>query len=246
MPPTRAKPPASFSTGNGLPPQTCIYEETRRQLEEAALQQVASAAGDRYLDLDEVVRDQVCKLFFMNKNDVGTMMTNIVKSLQCLGRYDVGLLRNDDSTAFTVIQSQPFHETLATDESQMIERRRRAIREGKSRIERADSRSKARFSRVAQSGMGGKEQLGCKPPQSARKEAKPCTPSFSKTSYEQIQELLQASQANKASREQGASAISRVERPSSLKSSGYLLWRYGGNYPRENYYEHYRLHGLKK
>ncbi|ORC86368.1 uncharacterized protein TM35_000292500 [Trypanosoma theileri] len=227
-------------------PKPLISEETRRQLEEAVLQQFKSAAGDQYLDLDEVVRDHVCKLFFLSNYEVGTMMSNIVKGLQCLGRYDVGLLRNDDSTAFTVIQSPPFNEALVTDESQEVERRRQAIREGQNRIERADNRSKARFLGVAKTGVETKEGANYGSSQRVEKNVTKGATNLPKSSYEHIQELLRARQIKKSGGRRSASANPHSQRHASPAGDGYLLWRYGGNYPKENYYEHYRLYGLKK
>ncbi|EKF98737.1 hypothetical protein TCSYLVIO_010358 [Trypanosoma cruzi] len=236
----------SLPAGIGVPPQQAIHEEARRSLEEAAIQQFKSAAGDHYLDLDDVVRDTICKLFFLSNYDVGTMMTSVAKSLHCLGRYDVGLLRNDESTAFTLIQSPPFNEAVVTDETQSVEQCRRAIQEAKIRIERADTRSKARFFDAARAGTKPKEQPGRVPSTCVRKEAKAKPATFRKTSYEQIQEMLRAYQASRVGRGRGASASPGVPRNASPERDGYLLWRYGGNYPKENYYTHYRLHGLKK
>ncbi|PWU94633.1 hypothetical protein C4B63_25g287 [Trypanosoma cruzi] len=125
------------------------------------------------------------------------MMTSVAKSLHCLGRYDVGLLRNDDSTAFTLIQSPPFNEAVVTDETQSVEQCRRAIQEAKIRIERADTRSKARFFDAARAGTKPKEQPGRVPSTCVRKEAKAKPATFRKTSYEQIQEMLRAYQASR-------------------------------------------------
>ncbi|RNC45743.1 hypothetical protein TcCL_NonESM04461, partial [Trypanosoma cruzi] len=236
----------SLPAGIGVPSQQAIHEEARRSLEEAAIQQFKSAAGDHYLDLDDVVRDTICKLFFLSNYDVGTMMNSVAKSLHCLGRYDVGLLRNDDSTAFTLIQSPPFNEAVVTDETQSVEQCRRAIQEAKIRIERADTRSKARFFDAARAGTKPKEQPGRVPSTCVRKEAKVKPATFRKTSYEQIQEMLRAYQASRVGRGRGASASPGVPQNASPERDGYLLWRYGGNYPKENYYTHYRLHGLKK
>ncbi|EKF28372.1 hypothetical protein MOQ_007878 [Trypanosoma cruzi marinkellei] len=243
---TGASIPSSLPAGIGVSPQQAINDEARRSLEKAAIQQFTSAAGDHYLDLDDVVRDTICKLFFLSNYDVGTMMTSIAKSLHCLGRYDVGLLRNDDSTAFTLIQSPPFNESVVTDETQNFEKCRRAIQEAKSRIERADTRSKARFFDVARAETKPNEKPLREPSPCVRREAKAKPATFRKTSYEQIQEFLRAYRASGVGRGRGASAGSRVPQNASPERDGYLLWRYGGKYPKENYYTHYRLHGLKK
>ncbi|RNF26949.1 uncharacterized protein Tco025E_00815 [Trypanosoma conorhini] len=167
------------------------------------------------------------------------MMASVVRSLHCLGRYDVGLLRNDDSTAFTVIQSPPFNEAVVVDEAQRVEMRHHAIQAAKRRIEGADSRSRSRFLDVAQAGTKPNEQPERKPPSRLRKE----TAAFPKTSYEQIQDLLRTFRANRAGRGRSASAGPQAASPG---ADGYFLRRYGGNYPKENYYAHYRMYGLKK
>ncbi|RNF10101.1 hypothetical protein TraAM80_01850 [Trypanosoma rangeli] len=173
-------------------------------------------------------------------------MASMVRSLHCLGRYDVGLLRNDDSTAFTVIQSPPFNEAVVTDETQRAETRRSAIKAAKSRIESADSRSRSRFLAVAHAGKKPKAQPDREPAMEVRKGAAAETVASCKTSYEQIQDLLRAYRANRAGRGRSASAGPRAPQAASPESGGYFLRRYGGKYPKENYYAHYRLYGLKK
>lgn len=212
-------------------------------LEEEARQRVPNAEGTRYMDVDDRVRDEVCRLFILSNYDVMTLLTNVVQSLQHVGRHDVGLLRNENSTAFTVTQSSAYGRQGADE----VERRRYDVRQAIERINAAGDTAERRFNAAALTHLAL-----APPPKPVPAPQQPLGHPFEKTAYEQVLDSIaatrQASRSPGGRRSASASGAnkSRSGRPPSGYNGSYLLRRYGGSYDPQCQYSHYRYHGLPK
>ncbi|KAH8613900.1 hypothetical protein ERJ75_000744700 [Trypanosoma vivax] len=208
------------------------------------MKELQSAAGDHYIETHEAINNLVGKLFFLSNCDVHTTLTNVAKSLQALGRCDVGLLTNDDDTSFIFFQSSHFSSRKGTSRSSDASRCHSVFNEAKERIQRADHRSKARFVGIVNAATDFTNQAQTSPPCAQKSKPKEAS-SFPMSSYERIQEFLRKRRVS-TERMRNVSSAAQGQQGTSSRTEGYLLWRYGGKYPKENYYEHYRVHGLKK
>nr|CCC91568.1 unnamed protein product [Trypanosoma congolense IL3000] len=171
-----------------------------------------------------------------------TMLTNIMVTVQSLGRYDVGLCVNEDGTAFTVLQSPHYQISGPAKGPGDTYRQWSTIEKAKQRIERADCRSKERFRSIACAHVQHEDKVDDVTASQKVSVKVKNVDSYPKTTYEQIQELLQSQKRNKKGYRKHSSPAVRC----SSAGDGYLLWRYGGSFPKENYYENYRIHGLKR
>lgn len=202
-------------------------------------------AATRYLAVEERVRDEVCRLFILSEYDVGTLMVNIAQSLQHVGRHDVGLLRNENNTAFTITQSTAH----ARQRDTLMEQRRHAVADAVERINQAGSDAEREFAEVAQ------RVAATAPPAAPVKDTPTAAaPTFRKSAYELLMEQIAATRRRRspqnrrvASPEQrpkrAAGGAGCVEYPTSYNGN-YLLRRYGGTYDLQRQYSHYRYYGF--
>ncbi|CAJ1987276.1 hypothetical protein conserved [Leishmania donovani] len=227
------------------PPVQPISVEAWRTLEGATREPVPNLAATRYLAVEERVRDEVCRLFILSEYDVGTLMVNIVQSLQHVGRHDVGLLRNDNSTAFTITQSTAH----ARQGDTLVEQRRHAVADAIERINQAGSDAERAFAEVAQ------RVAATAPPAAPAKDAPTAAaPAFRKSAYELLMEQIAATRRGRSPQnrriaspeerpKRAAGGAGCVEYPTSYNGS-YLLRRYGGTYDPQRQYSHYRYYGF--
>ncbi|SCU72008.1 Cornifin (SPRR) family, putative [Trypanosoma equiperdum] len=239
--------PSGFHPAGGAARPPELSEEQKRELERAALRELASASGDHNREPEEVVKTLAGRLFFLSRCDVATMLTNVATSVQSLGRHDVGLLANEDGTTFTFIQSPHYGTDNFAEGLQHPSRHRRAVEDAKERINRSDCRSRERFLRAARAGTPSnvEERRSPNPPKSTKRSTSIAARDFPKSTYEQIQEVLQEQRRTSRHEKRGASASRKGQRRPSSADGGYLLWRYGGKYPQECLYENYRLRGMR-
>ncbi|CAD2220352.1 hypothetical protein AGDE_10112 [Angomonas deanei] len=222
-----------------------------QQLEREALQRVPNQEGTRYLEVDEMVRDAVCRLFVQSNYDVRTLLTNVTSSLQHIGRYDIGLMRNDNNTAFTVTQSSAFGGREADPSIDEIERRRRIIATSIERINRSGADGRDAFNKAYQDALNAVPQL---PSLQENVNVPASNDPFRKSAYEELMEVISKQKAEKRqAAQQSPPPAQRPVGPSShmgnalpTSNGNYLLQRYGGNYPDANYYQNYRYYGVKK
>lgn len=208
---------------------------------------VPNMEGTRYLEVDERVRDEVCKLYILSNYDVGTLMANIVQSLQHVGRHDVGLLRNDNRTAFTITQSPGY----ARQGDTPVEHRRHAVADAVARINAAGAEAERAFAEAAQ------QASSAAPPPAAPAVAS-APPAFRKSAYELLMEQVAAIRKAERSpqsrrtaspqgppkRSSGGSAAAAAGPYPAAYNGSYLLRRYGGTFDPQRQYNHYRYHGL--
>ncbi|CBH12608.1 hypothetical protein, conserved [Trypanosoma brucei gambiense DAL972] len=240
--------PSGFHPAGGAARPPELSEEQKRELERAALRELASASGDHNREPEEVVKTLAGRLFFLSRCDVATMLTNVATSVQSLGRHDVGLLANEDGTTFTFIQSPHYGTDNFAEGLQHPSRHRRAVEDAKERINRSDCRSRERFLRAARAGTPSnvEERRSPNPPKSTKRSTSMAARDFPKSTYEQIQQVLQEQRRTSRHEKRGASASRKGQRRPSSADGGYLLWRYGGKYPQECLYENYRLRGMRR
>jgi hypothetical protein len=202
--------------------------------------------GIRYLEVEERVREEVCRLFILSQYDVGTLMTNIAQSLQHVGRHDIGLLRNDDRTAFTLTQSIAYAKQGETE----VERRRHAVADAVERINQAGLRAERTFAQDAQQLLPHAPATTGKATTTTTITAPP--PVFRKSAYEVLMEQIAATRRGRSP--QACRSVSSGGRPKHARSTvkgaattasnSYLLQRYGGTYDPQRQYSHYRYYGL--
>ncbi|KAG5509347.1 hypothetical protein JKF63_06657 [Porcisia hertigi] len=243
-----AAPPAPEQTAPAAPaplPVQPISVEAWRTLESATHKQVPNVEGTRYLAVEERVRDEVCRLLILSDYDVGTLMTNIVQSLQHVGRHDVGLLRNENSTAFTLTQSAAY----ARQGDTPVEQRCHAVADAIERINQSGIEAERAFVEEAH------RMTVTAPPVAPVKSAPVAAPpSFRKSAYEVIMEQIAATRRRRSPqkrrtaspegrRGRAAGGAGSLEHPVSYNGS-YLLRRYGGTYDPQSQYSHYRKYGL--
>eukprot|EP00796_Vickermania_ingenoplastis_P000289 gene289-162_t len=174
------------------PPVLPVSVEEWSRIEAACRERIPSETQQRYLSVDEMIREQVLKLFVECNYDVLTLLTSVVKSLQHIGRHDVGLLRNENNTAFTLTQSIAYGGRGADPRLPLVERRRREVAESVARINAAGG--------AAPSGV-----LGVTPeiPSAPSAQHPTDTGVFRKTAYEQILDSLAAYRSTVAGRVPG-------------------------------------------
>ncbi|EPY33205.1 hypothetical protein STCU_02424 [Strigomonas culicis] len=247
--PAQPTPPADTASHLAVPPTMSL--EKWLELEAAALRRVPNAEQTRYLDVDEVMRDAVCQLFVQSDYDVLRLLTNVTRSLQHIGRHDVGLMRNESFTAFTVTQSEAYGGRGADVTLSEVERRRRAVAESIDRIHRSNLVSKETFDRIA--AQAAVEQNRAPPPVLTATATQPArNDPFRKSAYEEMLDHIARERAAKTRdgrKKRSTSAHQRRAAAQSLPATyngNYLLNRYGGAFPEENYYSNYRYNGLKK
>ena len=228
-----------------------ISVEAWRALEGEVRRPQPNIEGTRYLEVEERVRDEVCRLFILSGYDVGALMTNIAQSLQHVGRHDVGLLRNDDSTAFTLTQSVAYARQGASE----AEQRRCAVADAVKRINQVGAGAEKEFAQAAQGLMlpSSAEAAAAQKKKSACAAATAAgVPAFRKSAYEILMEQIAAVRRG-SSPQTGriASTGKRPTRSGSRKKEGgvatsnsYLLQRYGGSFDPQRQYSHYRYYGL--
>lgn len=226
------------------PPVQPISVEAWRTLESATREPVPNMEATRYLSVEERVRDEVCRLFILSEYDVGTLMVNIAQSLQHVGRHDVGLLRNENNTAFTITQSAAHGRQGDT----LVEQRRYAVADAVARINQAGSDAERAFAEVAQRGAE------TAPPAAPVKDTPTAAaPAFRKSAYELLMEQIAATRRGRSPQnrriaspeerpKRAAGGAGCVEYPTSYNGS-YLLRRYGGTYDPQRQYSHYRYYG---
>ncbi|GET87035.1 hypothetical protein, conserved [Leishmania tarentolae] len=237
-------PPAQAATGVPAPPPVQpISVEAWKTLQSATRDPVPNMESTRYLAVDERVRDEVCRLFILSGYDVGTLMINIAQSLQHVGRHDVGLLRNENNTAFTITQSAAH----ARQGGAPVEQRRQVVADAVERINQAGSEAERAFAEVAQ---GIKAAA---PPVAPMKDTSTvAVPAFRKSAYELLMEQIAATRRGRSPQNRRIASLGRrpkraaggagcVEYPTSYNGS-YLLQRYGGTYDPQRQYSHYRYH----
>lgn len=101
---------------------------------------VPAQSGVRYLSVDEVIREEVIQLFIRCHYDIPTLLTNVTRSLQHIGRHDLSLHRNEEGTAFTMTQSIAYassrrgYEKENAPHMSTVEYRRREVAESIARI----------------------------------------------------------------------------------------------------------------
>ncbi|CCW69786.1 unnamed protein product [Phytomonas sp. Hart1] len=141
-------PPTAFVPAPPLPmpltaKQSPITVQAWENLESDAQKMVPNEEGTRYLEMDENIRDQVYKLFILSDYDIFKMLTNVTSSLHHIGRRDLGLMRNSDFTAFTILQSSAYGGAEADTSMNETERRRDLVSESITRINKAYTNSLA-------------------------------------------------------------------------------------------------------
>lgn len=207
---------------------------------------VPSMEGTRYLEVEEKVRDEVCRLFILSNYDVGTLMTNIAQSLQHVGRHDIGLLRNDESTAFTLTQSVAYGRQGTTE----VEQRRSAVADAVERINQVGLRAETEFAQAAQQLMAPRSvEAAAAARKAAAVSAAPLA--FRKSAYEVLMEQVAATRRGSSPQARRSASFGGQQKRKGSKGEGapsssnsYLLQRYGGSYDPQRQYSHYRYHGL--
>ncbi|CAJ1019939.1 hypothetical protein Q4I30_002092 [Leishmania utingensis] len=253
LPPTAAPlaptsvvaPPSSVQVAAAQPPVQPISVEAWRTLEATTREPVPNMEATRYLAVEERVRDEVCRLFILSDYDVGTLMVNVVQSLQHVGRHDVGLLRNQMSTAFTVTQSTAY----ARQRNTSVEERRHAVADAVERINQTGSKAERAFAEVAQ-----RVTPAALPAAPVTVASPAAVPMFRKSAYELLMEQIAATRRGcspqnrrisspEGRRKRAAGGAGCGEHPTSYNGS-YLLRRYGSTYDPQRHYSHYRYYGL--
>ncbi|KAG5483272.1 hypothetical protein LSCM1_04814 [Leishmania martiniquensis] len=227
------------------PPVQPISVDAWQKLESTAPEKVPNMAATRYLAVEERVRDEVCRLFILSGYDVGTLIANVVQSLQHVGRHDVGLLRNENSTAFTITQSVAYARQADTP----VEQRRYDAAEAIERINQAGREAERTLSEMAQWVTANR-----RPAAPVRNAPMASAPTLRKSAYELLMEQITATRRGRGRQNPRASSPERRpkcaargaecgEYPHSYNGS-YLLRRYGGSYDPQRQYSHYRYYGL--
>lgn len=236
-----------------------ISLETWLALESDVRRPVPNMEATRYLEVEERVRDEVCRLFILSHYDVGTLMANVAQSLQHVGRHDVGLLRNENSTAFTLTQSAAYARQGETE----AEQRRHAVLDAVERINHVGAHAERDFAISAQQLVNAPGAPAgaskCPTHTAGAAAASPALPpAFRKSAYEVLMEQVAAARRGGAvAGGRAASAGGRVRRPgtrnegrtsaaaaAAASTNSYLLQRYSGNFDPQRQYSHYRYHGL--
>ncbi|KAG5483127.1 hypothetical protein CUR178_04700 [Leishmania enriettii] len=227
------------------PPVQPISVEAWRTLESTTLEKAPNMEATRYLAVEERVRDEVCRLFILSDYDVGTLMVNVVQSLQHVGRHDVGLLRNENNTAFTVTQSAAYARQAGTP----VEQRRDAVADAIGRINQAGREAERTLSEVARQATATRL-----PAATVRDVPTASAPTLRKSAYELLMEQISAARRGRSPQNRRASSPERRakraaggagcgEYPTAYNGS-YLLRRYGGTYDPQRQYNYYRYYGL--
>ncbi|KPA77149.1 hypothetical protein ABB37_07080 [Leptomonas pyrrhocoris] len=241
-------PPAPAAPSAPAPPAVQpISVESWQALESAVRRPQANAEGTRYLEVEEKVRDEVCRLFILSDYDVGSLMTNIAQSLQHVGRHDIGLLRNDNGTAFTLTQSVAYARQGNTE----VEQRRSAVADAVERINQVGSNAEQQFAQAAQQLLPTTASATAAATTKAAVASGIAPLTFRKSAYEVLMEQIAA--ARRSSSPQARRTASCGGRPrraegrresAEASSHSYLLQRYGGSYDPQRQYSHYRYYGL--
>ncbi|KPI86254.1 hypothetical protein ABL78_4680 [Leptomonas seymouri] len=244
VPPAPAAPTASAPSPPSAPAPPAVQPmsvEVWKALENEVRRPQPNMEGTRYLEIEERVRDEVCRLFILSDYDVGTLMTNIARSLQHVGRHDIGLLRNDNNTAFTLTQSVAYAHKGTTE----VEQRRYAVADAVERINQVGLHAEREFAQAAQKLL----PATAPPTAAAAKTATP--PVFRKSAYEVLMEQIAATRRDGSPKaRRSASCGGRPKRvggtggSACATSNSYLLQRYGGSYDPQRQYSHYRYYGL--
>ncbi|KAG5505058.1 hypothetical protein JIQ42_04242 [Leishmania sp. Namibia] len=227
------------------PPVQPISVEAWRTLESTTLEKAPNMEATRYLAVEERVRDEVCRLFILSDYDVGALMVNVVQSLQHVGRHDVGLLRNENNTAFTVTQSVAYARQAGTP----VEQRRHAVADAIERINQAGREAERTLSEMARQATATRL-----PAATVRNVPTSSVPALRKSAYELLMEQISASRRGRSPQNRRASSPERRpkraaggagcgEYPTAYNGS-YLLRRYGGTYDPQRQYSYYRYYGL--
>ncbi|KAG5483685.1 hypothetical protein LSCM4_04834 [Leishmania orientalis] len=227
------------------PPVQPISVEAWRTLESTTLEKAPNMKATRYLAVEERVRDEVCRLFILSDYDVGALMVNVVQSLQHVGRHDVGLLRNENNTAFTVTQSAAYARQAGTP----VEQRRHAVADAIGRINQAGREAERTLSEVARQATATRL-----PAATVRDVPTASVPTLRKSAYELLMEQISAARRGRSPQNRRASSPERRpkraaggtgcgEYPAAYNGS-YLLRRYGGTYDPQRQYNYYRYYGL--
>ncbi|CCW64041.1 unnamed protein product [Phytomonas sp. EM1] len=157
-------------------------------------------------------------------------------------------MRNGDYTAFTITQSAAYGGAGGDMTIVETERRRAQVSEAVKRINQAYEKSQAAFN-VAVSNLQTNSLRSNV--QSATVADTTSTPKTvpSQTTYERLMaDIAKMRMSANRLKRRGASATAAPTQRRAYSNShngGYLLERYGGDFPREKFYHHYRYHGLE-